>query len=331
MRMVLGSFLSLLGGAALLTDGYARSREFRLRGGYSCSTNNQNVVGCVSASFLPFYTACLDYQAFQKSACVNIGAQTGCYIILTRDNFFTTESAYGSCGTYLWTGNPPRSMYRCFSDKIIISMLDQPQFVLDALTRSTSTTSTSKTTSHLTTTGTNLPGGSTTATTNSSNLGVIVGGVVGGVAVVAAIVGGIAYLMIRRKKEKYSAVAPADPSSYSSPATGGFSSQPSSQMAMAAGGVVLSTTYPPISPYVTILYDPPKASVSGHISPRQQFNAYAPPYPPPQQHYQPQLAPMPELDSTARQQGSNVSELDSSTPPVGNHGNPAEMGVTTPR
>ncbi|KAM7214431.1 hypothetical protein V8F06_010188 [Rhypophila decipiens] len=316
------------------------SVAFTCESGYTCATNRQNVVGCTSGTSMPFYTVCLDYQAYEQSACVSIGTATGC----------CTESSWGACGTFLWAGAPQKSMYRCFPEPTIISMIDQPRVVLDALTRTTSTSSSSATSESSTTTtassGTNAPATNTPETSgnssSSTNLGAIVGGAVGGVAVLAIIGGLIAYLLIRKKNKKYSAVAPTDPA----PTHPGQSATPAPtltpspqyggptppQMAMATGPggpngpfpPPVATTYPPNSPYapsvstVTTAYDPHqsyyepgKPPGTGHVSPGQQFAAYQPPpgtyaqqQPMPQGHASPPMGYQPQLGA--------MPELDSS-------------------
>ncbi|KAM7185355.1 hypothetical protein V8F20_011832 [Naviculisporaceae sp. PSN 640] len=303
------------------------SYPFTCDTGYTCATNRLNVVGCTSSNSAPFYTVCLDYQAFQQSACVSIGTATGC----------CTDSAWGACGTFLWEGSPQKSMYRCFAEPTIISMIDRPRAVLDALTSSTTTTSTTSSESTTTTSqtpgptdgtgGSTDPGDTTSNSSSSTNIGAIVGGAVGGVAVIAIVAGLIAYLIIRKRGKKYSGVAQTDPAATHpgqaatpAPTLGGPTTP---QMAMVAGpggpngpfpppaapagGLTPgsgATTYPPTSPYapsvstVTTAYDPhqsyydPSKPPLGHVSPGQQFNAYQPPPPGQGQPYPQQ--PMPQ-------------------------------------
>ncbi|RYP04121.1 hypothetical protein DL764_004668 [Monosporascus ibericus] len=89
---------------------------------FSCMTNDDNNVACGSGTYSPFFTVCLDYRAFQDGACDNANSLTGC----------CQDSEQPACGTYIWTGSPTRSMYRCFEQSTIISLLDIPQFVIDA-------------------------------------------------------------------------------------------------------------------------------------------------------------------------------------------------------
>ncbi|KAI1111911.1 hypothetical protein F5Y14DRAFT_286586 [Nemania sp. NC0429] len=91
-------------------------------GDFTCKTNTDHVVGCVSGTISPFFTACLDYSAFKAGSCSNLDAATGCCMSATEP----------ACGTYIWTGSPERYMYKCFESASIVSILDVPQFVVDA-------------------------------------------------------------------------------------------------------------------------------------------------------------------------------------------------------
>ncbi|KAI4862076.1 hypothetical protein F4820DRAFT_36916 [Hypoxylon rubiginosum] len=99
----------------------------------TCATNEDHIVACVSGTLSEFYSVCLDYAAYLASSCDNDALGTGC----------CTSTAYGACATYLWTGEPARSMYRCASSSAIITMLDEPQFVLDASLSSQTATASS--------------------------------------------------------------------------------------------------------------------------------------------------------------------------------------------
>ncbi|TRX88252.1 hypothetical protein FHL15_010877 [Xylaria flabelliformis] len=90
--------------------------------GFTCATNSDHAVACASGTISPFFTACLDYSAFQAGSCDNLDAATGC----------CQQATEPACGTYIWTGSPERFMYKCFEKASIISVLDVPQFVLDA-------------------------------------------------------------------------------------------------------------------------------------------------------------------------------------------------------
>ncbi|XXH00103.1 hypothetical protein Hte_006445 [Hypoxylon texense] len=88
----------------------------------TCATNENHIVACILGTLSDFYSVCLDYDAYLASSCQNDDLGTGC----------CTSTAYGACATYLWTGDPPRSMFRCASSSAVITMLDEPQFVVDA-------------------------------------------------------------------------------------------------------------------------------------------------------------------------------------------------------
>ncbi|KAL7625273.1 hypothetical protein AAE478_004489 [Parahypoxylon ruwenzoriense] len=98
------------------------SFPFTCAGEATCATNSRHVVACVEETYSPFYSLCLDYAAYQSGSCHNVGTHTGC----------CTVTDYPACGTYLWAGEPVRSMFLCFSTETVISMQDEPQFVIDA-------------------------------------------------------------------------------------------------------------------------------------------------------------------------------------------------------
>ncbi|KAI1421348.1 hypothetical protein F5Y12DRAFT_34387 [Xylaria sp. FL1777] len=109
------------------------SSAFECGADFTCATNSDHVVACTSGTFAPFYSACLDFSAFQAGSCASLDAATGC----------CQQAAQPACGTYLWTGSPERSSYKCFETASILTMLDVPQFVVDAsLFSKTHTTST---------------------------------------------------------------------------------------------------------------------------------------------------------------------------------------------
>ncbi|KAI2633983.1 hypothetical protein GGS21DRAFT_519441 [Xylaria nigripes] len=173
------------------------SSAFQCLGGYTCATNQNHAVACVSGTISQFFTACLDYSAFEAGSCLSLDPATGCCEQKTRP----------ACGTYIWTGEPERFMYQCFETASIVSMLDVPQFVLDASRFSKTHTTPKPTTTesetgpgasvtspnsgHHTQAGGN-PGsgdgnpasdtsGNTTTSGSKTNTPVIVGGAVGGV------------------------------------------------------------------------------------------------------------------------------------------------------
>ncbi|KAI1327756.1 hypothetical protein F5Y16DRAFT_184973 [Xylariaceae sp. FL0255] len=90
--------------------------------GFTCTTNSQHVVACASGTLQPFYTECLDYNAVQAGSCLSVGSATGC----------CQDASEPACGTYIWTGSPERFMYKCFATASVLSILDVPQFVIDA-------------------------------------------------------------------------------------------------------------------------------------------------------------------------------------------------------
>ncbi|KAI1093881.1 hypothetical protein F5B19DRAFT_93685 [Rostrohypoxylon terebratum] len=87
----------------------------------TCVTNANHIVACATGTFSPFYSMCLDYDAYTSGLCKNDDSSTGCCM----------DSAYPACVTYLWIEPPRRSMYRCWKTPTIISMLDKPEVVED--------------------------------------------------------------------------------------------------------------------------------------------------------------------------------------------------------
>ncbi|RYP46854.1 hypothetical protein DL768_006993 [Monosporascus sp. mg162] len=149
------------------------------------------------------------------------------------------DSEQPACGTYLWTGSPSRSMYRCFEQSTIISMLDIPQFAVDASRSSeserlrslTASRSSSESSIPATTTSDSPPaspsdnndgtettgdvldgddGGDTNNTTNettnetTNNTPAIVGGVVGGMVGLITTCLLLYYLYYLKRKSKSS-------------------------------------------------------------------------------------------------------------------------------
>ncbi|KAK3685276.1 hypothetical protein B0T22DRAFT_213844 [Podospora appendiculata] len=327
---------------------------------YHCATDSNNVVACISGTDQPFYTVCLDYQAYLKGACgSDIGSKTGC----------CTSSEYGACGTFLWPGQPPKSMYWCFASARIVNMLDEPQYVLDASTSSTTSTSssssTSSTTSATTAPADNSNNNNSNNSSSSSNIGAIVGGVVGGVAGVALIFGIIAYFIIRSKNkpvaatQTYSAVAPNDPANPAAPQSYAYPQQTSPQMMQSAGAYPAMLKDPsgvtvvqqqPYDPTRMSYYDPAKPQ---GLSPASQYDAYAAPYvaagqpvpvptavapPPPHNPHHSMPVPAPALAPVATpaaapytQHHAVMSELDSRNFATGLSENPAEMGINSPK
>ncbi|KAI0491018.1 hypothetical protein F4859DRAFT_31360 [Xylaria cf. heliscus] len=131
-------------------------------GGFTCATNSAHAVACASGTISPFFTACLDYSAFQAGSCANLDAATGC----------CQQETEPACGTYIWTGSPERFMYKCFERASIVSILDVPQFVVDAsLFSKTHTTPTPTITPSKTATNSGSDSASPTDKTGGSNPG----------------------------------------------------------------------------------------------------------------------------------------------------------------
>ncbi|KAL2191546.1 hypothetical protein L209DRAFT_673857 [Thermothelomyces heterothallicus CBS 203.75] len=334
---------------------------------YTCATNSDNVVDCTSSGdenpFSTFFTVCFDYSAYQNGLCDKFVPKTGCCM---------TESI-GECITYVWPGSTERSMYRCYSERRIVTMLETPS----GLETSTSTTSTSSTTSETSqteeasTTATDDEANETETSTPSprpekdgNNTGAIVGGVVGGVAGIALIAGAIAFFIIRSRKNAangnigggaadYSAVAPNDTAYHpGSPMPSSVAGYPQMSQAGYYNPNAMGNNNnnnnnnllnPPDTPYLSSTTPPP-------VSPGYNTNSY---YDPPkdaadqqQPHQQPGYAPYPGAPTPPQGQGlypgagggypqhqqypQQVSELDTSTAPMGQQSNPAEMAGDTP-
>lgn len=228
-------------------------------------------------------------------------------------------------------------MFRCYTSQGIYTMLNEPQFVIDGRTRTTSTTSTSTSSSTSATAPaqTTDPPPDDSNEGKSSNIGAIIGGVVGGVVGLALIAGAIAFLVIRRRNKDgnvgsgatYSAVAPGDTSypgaeasSAPMPPAGYAPSSVSPQMSHPSyfsPHIVGNSTTPP----VPSVYDPQHSYYDPAKSPahhqQQQAAGYAP-YPGGAQPY-PGAYP-----------SQAVSELDTTNVAAGQQGNPVEMPVNAP-
>ncbi|KAK4151827.1 hypothetical protein C8A00DRAFT_16804 [Chaetomidium leptoderma] len=319
------------------------SEPFACPASYSCATNTNQVVGCTSSGAAnPFFTVCLDYQAVQAGACETVGPQTGCCM----------TKSLGECITYLWPGSTVKSMYRCYTERAVITMLDQPQSVIDEKTRTTSTpsTSSSQSTSETSTTGSaSAPAQETTGALppasagSSNNTGAIVGGVVGGVAGLAIIAGAIAFFLIRSRKKKnnvgtggtgYSAVAPGDQGYPGGPTTHtGYPPSSVSPQVSQAGyfspgsvGTILHNDAPYMASTTPVpgVYDP---RVSSYYDPSKMAEQ--------QQHGQPGYAPYsgsppPPGVYPGHYPAQQVSELDTTNVPAGHQSNPVEMAAAPP-
>ncbi|KAH7033582.1 uncharacterized protein B0I36DRAFT_110615 [Microdochium trichocladiopsis] len=181
---------------------------------FTCATNSDDLVACVSGTFSPFFRVCMDLSAVQQGQCDDVGPGTGC----------CNDRASPACATWIWTGKPARSQYGCAARSTIYSVMDIPQFVLDSLTRSTSsstksstivsskptntvepsTVQTSAAPTGSITTGDNLTAGTQTSTT--TNLAPIIGGAVGGLAGLILLLLLLCCCMRRRRNKKSSSV-----------------------------------------------------------------------------------------------------------------------------
>lgn len=239
-------------------------------------------------------------------------------------------------------------MYRCYTAPMILTMLDEPQFVLDAATRTTSSTSSSSTTSTSASAQTTSSAPPPATNDSSNNTGAIVGGVVGGIAGAAIIAGAIAFLVIRMRRcsgahgQAYSAIAPGD-TSY--PGAGGmmppagYPPQPMSPP-MTQGGYSGNNTLRPETAYLSNTTTPPPhlnnttPPAGGVYDLRQSYYdpgkvaGHTPP--PPGQYPAYPGAPPPQGPYAVPGQQHPASELDHTTVASGQQGNPAEMPVNSP-
>ncbi|KAK4096409.1 hypothetical protein N658DRAFT_501597 [Parathielavia hyrcaniae] len=312
--------------------------------GSRCNTNTDNVVACTSSglSTNPYFTVCLNYDAYQAGACEgSVGLKTGC----------CTTASLAECVTFLWPGSTVKSMFGCFSERTVVTMLTAPQSVIDA----TSTTS-SASSSTATSDPQNSDGGG-----SSSNTGAIIGGAVGGVGGLALIAGVVAFFMIRSRKRKnnvgsgtaYSAVAPGDtgypgspmqqqhpaghpgpsPSPQTTPA--GYFAPPGTGLhpnnTHTPGAGAPSAIYDPRHSY----YDPSKVGEQHHHHPQHQQHQQHQQHPQHQQHQQQQYShtpPPPQGHAPYPAPYPNpsplpqMSELDTSAVAAGHQSNPAEIG-----
>ncbi|KXJ93441.1 hypothetical protein Micbo1qcDRAFT_174499 [Microdochium bolleyi] len=135
------------------------SRAILCASDFTCATNSANLVACVSGTFSPFFRVCMDYSAVQQGQCSDVGPETGC----------CDDRASPACATWVWTGKPARSQYGCAARSTIYSVMDIPQFVLDSLTRTTSSsTKPSSTLSTKTTSTANVVSSSSQSTQTST-------------------------------------------------------------------------------------------------------------------------------------------------------------------
>ncbi|KAI0884281.1 uncharacterized protein GGS22DRAFT_21505 [Annulohypoxylon maeteangense] len=93
----------------------------------TCVTNDNHIVACATGTYSPFYSMCLNYDAYTSGSCKNDDSSTGCCM----------STDFPECVTYLWVDPPQRSMYRCWKSKAVITMLDKPEIIEDQTTYST--------------------------------------------------------------------------------------------------------------------------------------------------------------------------------------------------
>ncbi|KAI1450102.1 hypothetical protein F5Y02DRAFT_427951 [Annulohypoxylon stygium] len=108
----------------------AQSSSFGCGENATCVTNANHIVACATGTYSPFYSMCLDYDAYTSGSCKNEDSSTGCCM----------DSAYPACVTYQWIEPPHRSMYRCWKTPTIITMLDKPEEIEDHPTQSATST-----------------------------------------------------------------------------------------------------------------------------------------------------------------------------------------------
>lgn len=87
----------------------------------TCATKD-DVVACATDGVEGFYSVCLNLEAVKSGKCNSVGVQTGC----------CQGTDLPACGTLVWGGATPRSMFKCFSSATFISMIDQPQYIVDS-------------------------------------------------------------------------------------------------------------------------------------------------------------------------------------------------------
>ncbi|KAI2615962.1 hypothetical protein GGR54DRAFT_257032 [Hypoxylon sp. NC1633] len=157
----------------------------------TCTTNDNEVVACATGTSSPFYTACIDYAAYQGGECMNILPGTGCCM----------NPEYSACQTIVWSDNPHRSMLRCGTTAYTVTLLAVPLSVVEASVSSEAAASTlASTSSH--------PHGDVSTDKDSDyitqyppiNQGALIGGAVGGV-VLMAIVGWLTLYCTKRQEQ----------------------------------------------------------------------------------------------------------------------------------
>ncbi|KAI0877572.1 hypothetical protein GGS24DRAFT_446823 [Hypoxylon argillaceum] len=184
------------------------SSAFTCQEGFTCSTNARGIVACASDTISPFYSECIDFGGFMSGSCQNVGTATGCCY----------DSSYPACGLYSWTGTAGHYMYGCFPTEAVLTILNVPQFVVDASVSSQSPstptdegisvtfisteTSTSGSPSlSITTPGLSPATSGTpdhTVEAQSHKIPIIIGSITGGVVGILSLV--LVLLFIRRKR-----------------------------------------------------------------------------------------------------------------------------------
>ncbi|KAI1458880.1 hypothetical protein F4805DRAFT_105999 [Annulohypoxylon moriforme] len=110
----------------------SQSSSFGCNDNGTCVTNEDHIVACATGTYSPFYSMCLNYDAYKSGSCKNDDSSTGCCM----------DSDYPECVTYLWVDPPQRSMYRCWKSSALITMLDEPEEVQDHPTHSATSSET---------------------------------------------------------------------------------------------------------------------------------------------------------------------------------------------
>lgn len=62
-------------------DGYRIASAYTCDDKFSCLTNEDHNIACGSGTYSPFFTVCLDYNAFKDGACDNANSLTGCWLV----------------------------------------------------------------------------------------------------------------------------------------------------------------------------------------------------------------------------------------------------------
>ncbi|KAK4183995.1 hypothetical protein QBC35DRAFT_466845 [Podospora australis] len=145
----------------------------------TCSTSQGYVACCPSGQTCNIFSSCLDYAAFTRGLCSNLGPQTLC----------CSNTALSYCNVLTYVDKPGQSLIGC----------NPAQYAAAVYATPTSTTSTSSTSSD--------PVVSTTSTSSDTgaDIGAIVGGVIGGILLLAVIIGLLVWFILRRKKKKTAA------------------------------------------------------------------------------------------------------------------------------